>query len=917
MFYNCTNLTSAPELPATTLSTSCYAGMFYNCTNLTSAPELPATTLADYCYTAMFANCTSLTSAPKLPAITLAQYCYRNMFYGCSSLNYIRCYATNISATYCTTDWVYGVAATGTFVKDPSMTSWTTGNNGIPTNWEIINSTVQNISLTTWTYNNNTITTPYSVNQTDGHSSSYAKGTFNFETNVDYLEKQPTYLWFQHADQSAAIYVNDTLVEKHWGGYTPFFVDITDVIHDGTNNIKVALKNNEGNNLAPAEGDFNFNATLGNVKLLSSPYLPAMKYGYDGFHVTSTVTDASATVNIKTAIPSGANITCKIVDNLAVNTWSGNTENLDNHLNVYVTKNYIKTGDVVTVKGTNIRVHNNQTVINTVGNFTYTFTYTEPITDTESHYVHVPSSLVGGITDFYIYVDYSSNGKFSPLRCTIEEGRVSGINYCIGTMEVSMIGPKTIYSETQPSIGDEQTFTTTISNPHLWNGKSDPFLYHITLDIIKDGITLQSYTRDYGLRYYEYVINDSTVVQGETYTGFLLNGQPYQLRGVCMHDDLAGKANALNDTDYTQEFAILQELNCNFIRLAHYPHPKEVYDKCDQLGIIVQTEAPCVNKLQSTMPTAYYEHLDGQYTDMVNQHFNHPCIMFWGLSNETKTDDADFGKTKIEHYVSLIKSIDTERLVGYVMSHSTDNPSLYYNDPSNVDWFGCNIYVGWYIDQNSNDPTNRLNTRLNNTLTRLSKPMAFSEYGCGGTQHCHSETPQTTTTRGNYERHDIEYQMWLHEGHLAAIRNFPQLLFTAQWQLFDIAVSKRNEGYTVCLDGETATTDDNLRYLNNKGLVERDHTTKKDTFYLYKAEWNSTQLFVHICGKDYTKKTDRKIKCYTNDGNQLSLYIGNSQTPIETVTVTNHIAEFSATNFLSGDVVRVVGATTEDTFTFE
>ena len=111
-----------------------------------------------------------------------------------------------------------------------------------------------------------------------------------------------------------------------------------------------------------------------------------------------------------------------------------------------------------------------------------------------------------------------------------------------------------------------------------------------------------------------------------------------------MHDDLAGKANALNDADYDQEFDIIEELGCNFIRLAHYPHPKEVYDRCDELGIIVQTEVPCVNKLQSTMPEDYYTHLTTQYRDMVEQHFNHPCILFWGLSNETSTDNKAFGK---------------------------------------------------------------------------------------------------------------------------------------------------------------------------------------------------------------------------------------------------------------------------------
>ena len=107
-----------------------------------------------------------------------------------------------------------------------------------------------------------------------------------------------------------------------------------------------------------------------------------------------------------------------------------------------------------------------------------------------------------------------------------------------------------------------------------------------------------------------------------------------------------------------------------------------------------------------------------------------------------------------------------------------------------------------------------------------------------------------------------------------------------------------------------------MKFLNNKGLVERDHRTKKDTFYLYKAEWSS-QKFVHICGKDYTKTTGRVLKCYTNDGNSLSMYVGDSQEPIETATVVNHIAEFEETDFTPGVEIRVKGDTTTDTVTFQ
>ena len=86
MFYNCTSLTQAPELPATTLAKGCCWSMFYNCTSLTQAPELPATRLAESCYWGMFYNCTSLTQAPELPATRLAENCYRSMFYNCTSL---------------------------------------------------------------------------------------------------------------------------------------------------------------------------------------------------------------------------------------------------------------------------------------------------------------------------------------------------------------------------------------------------------------------------------------------------------------------------------------------------------------------------------------------------------------------------------------------------------------------------------------------------------------------------------------------------------------------------------------------------------------------------------------------------------------------------------------------------------------
>ena len=138
MFYGCTSLTTAPELPATTLAGGCYSSMFQGCPSLESAPELPATTLDYGCYGDMFQGCSSLTTAPELPATTLANYCYMRMFNGCTNLNTITLgYTGNFADApeWAFNDWVNGVASEGTFYYNGSDT--TTGESAIPTGWTV------------------------------------------------------------------------------------------------------------------------------------------------------------------------------------------------------------------------------------------------------------------------------------------------------------------------------------------------------------------------------------------------------------------------------------------------------------------------------------------------------------------------------------------------------------------------------------------------------------------------------------------------------------------------------------------------------------------------------------------------------------------------------------------------------------
>ncbi|MBR4929636.1 MAG: leucine-rich repeat protein [Bacteroidaceae bacterium] len=137
MFTYCIRLTEAPALPATTLAKECYSNMFEGCTSLNTVPTLPAEALAESCYSSMFKGCTSLTTAPALPAETLAAGCYSGMFRVCKNLKNVTMLATDISAESCLSYWLYEVAKEGTFTKAAEMTSLPSGNGdaSIPNGW--------------------------------------------------------------------------------------------------------------------------------------------------------------------------------------------------------------------------------------------------------------------------------------------------------------------------------------------------------------------------------------------------------------------------------------------------------------------------------------------------------------------------------------------------------------------------------------------------------------------------------------------------------------------------------------------------------------------------------------------------------------------------------------------------------------
>ena len=382
-----------------------------------------------------------------------------------------------------------------------------------------------------------------------------------------------------------------------------------------------------------------------------------------------------------------------------------------------------------------------------------------------------------------------------------------------------------------------------LDKPHLWNGVKDPYLYTLEIKAGKDKIS-----SEVGFRYFS-IDRDK---------GFSLNGRPYPLRGVSMHQDLAGKASALTEKDIEADYAVVKELGCNFLRLAHYPHNEYAFRLCDRMGIIVQTEIPWVNICGVNATPAYFENIHTQMYEMITSLYNHPSIVFWGMWNELDNwgNKEEFqGKLDARRVVDetarlyqYAKSLDRTRYVGL-----TDD-SIFRRDfytELKADYYSENRYYGWYSTYGD---FSGLTTAMNHIRETMGGPCNVSEYGVGVNPFCHTWKEEDIRRYKDDRRHVEEYGNLSHEAHVQQIAAMPWLNFTSLWILFDFPVADRKEGFVDSEDGVNYVENPERMYMNDKGLVTRDRKTKKDSFYLYKSWWNHDVETVYIAGRRLLKR---------------------------------------------------------------
>jgi beta-glucuronidase len=256
----------------------------------------------------------------------------------------------------------------------------------------------------------------------------------------------------------------------------------------------------------------------------------------------------------------------------------------------------------------------------------------------------------------------------------------------------------------------------------------------------------------------------------------LLNGKPLKLRGVSIHAEAPFRAGRVyNEADARTLLEWAKEVDCNFVRLPHYPHDEVMTRLADEMGLLVWSEIPVYWTIQWENP-ATLQNANRQLEEMISRDKNRASVILWSMANETPRGDARL--KFISGLARRARELDPTRLITAALeTHYTDPHTIAVDDPLGeyLDVVSCNEYIGWY---------DGLPEKIDGIqwTTNYQKPFVISEFGADA---------QAGRQGDDLTRFTEEYQANVYRRQVAMFRRIPFLTGTIAWVLVDFRSPRR------------------------------------------------------------------------------------------------------------------------------
>ena len=404
--------------------------------------------------------------------------------------------------------------------------------------------------------------------------------------------------------------------------------------------------------------------------------------------------------------------------------------------------------------------------------------------------------------------NYTSKERFIKLTSTIIDPKGKKIA-TLSTKKTIAKNSELFIEQSESALGDIQ----------FWS-PDKPNIYTVKSILSYDNKEADANESVFGFRYYTLTNNQA----------FSINGKEMLIRGVNRHQDMEGVGYALANDQHRLDAKIIKDAGFNFVRHAHYPCDREFTKACDELGLMLWLEIPLSMSISEN--PEFLQNCKTQLAEMIEQNYNNPSVIIWGLGNESDKQGKNEALTNkvFSELDNLAKELDATRPTTGCNFHFASNQKL-------VDVYSPQDWNGWY----------------GGAIHNYNPKEIIGEYGADIEITNHGEfnldITKNHTPANNPRSWSQEYGALLHEYKISKAEenkdNFPGHF---AWVAFDFASPRADRKMNP------------IPFMNQKGLMMHDHKTPKDVYYLYQSMYRTANEFpmVYIVSETWTDRWENE-----------------------------------------------------------